>query len=495
MNNLKWIFLPVLLIVAFISGCKKDEITTDPSATISFSADTILFDTVFTTIGSTTSILKVYNNNDQALSISSIQLEGGSGSMYRMNVDGLPGNNFSDIEIEANDSLFIFVEVTVDPGNVNLPFVVEDRILFRTNGNDQEVQLTAWGQDANFHGGLDGIFGLECDEVWNPDKPHVVYGIVAVEEGCKLTINAGTQVYCHRGAGLLVYRGCLDVLGQLNNEVVFQGDRLEPQFQDTPGQWGIELEVYFENQFGVQTASIARGGMWFLEAEPSNIDYAILRNGTIGIQVDTLKTQGDDPIRITNTKINNMSGIGMLGRGANMSGYNNLVTNCGQACGAFTLGGKYQFDHCTFANYWSDATRQDPTFVLNNFYRDANNQAVVRPLVDTEFKNCIMWGNNASLSDFNEFVAVMQESDAIDPPEYVFTSCAVDTDVNVENSANFQFMVNGQSPPFVSVSNNDYHLNTSSSIWQTVTLSDQAFVDLDGVQRFSNIEKGCYELP
>ena len=123
MNNLKWIFLPLILLIAFISGCKKDEITTDPSSTVSFSADTILFDTVFTTIGSTTSILKVYNNNDQAISISSIQLEGASGSMYRMNVDGLPGTSFSDIEIEANDSLFIFVEVTVDPGNVNLPFV------------------------------------------------------------------------------------------------------------------------------------------------------------------------------------------------------------------------------------------------------------------------------------------------------------------------------------------------------------------------------------
>ncbi|MGB0424440.1 MAG: hypothetical protein ACPGED_08955, partial [Flavobacteriales bacterium] len=98
-------------------------------------------------------------------------------------------------------------------------------------------------------------------------------------------------------------------------------------------------------------------------------------------------------------------------------------------------------------------------------------------------------------SDFNEFVVVMQESDVVDPPEFVFTSCAVDTDENIEDGSNYQFMVNGQTPPFTSISNSDYHLNTSSSIWQTITLSDEAFVDLDGVQRFSNIEKGCYELP
>ncbi|MEO0405395.1 MAG: hypothetical protein AAF193_11035, partial [Bacteroidota bacterium] len=218
-----FLVLSVITSLLVISGCRKDEFLTDSNAKLDFSADTILFDTVFTTIGSTTSVLKVYNRNDQPIKISDISLVGGNQSPYRVNVDGVPGTQFSDVEIRANDSLFVFVEVTIDPGNSNLPFIVTDQLLFTTNGNEQVVELNSWGQDAIFHGGLGGIFTLECDEVWDPNRPHVLYGIVAVDEDCCLTINPGTQVYCHKGAGLLVFRGCLEVNGELGNEVVFQG--------------------------------------------------------------------------------------------------------------------------------------------------------------------------------------------------------------------------------------------------------------------------------
>ncbi|MDP4586890.1 MAG: hypothetical protein NWS86_01825, partial [Flavobacteriales bacterium] len=98
LKHWKLFFLPLIVLVAFFSSCKKDEVTTDPNALLNFSADTVLFDTVFSTIGSTTQLLKVYNQNDQAISISNIQLEGGNNSMYRINVDGTPGVSFSDRE-------------------------------------------------------------------------------------------------------------------------------------------------------------------------------------------------------------------------------------------------------------------------------------------------------------------------------------------------------------------------------------------------------------
>jgi hypothetical protein len=169
-------FFLITAVIVFVSSCRRDEITTDSSAKIEFSTDTLLFDTVFTTIGSVTKIVKVYNNNAQAIQIASIDLDGGSQSQFRINVNGDNGTHFENVFLEAGDSLFIFVEVTVDPTNSNTPYVIEDQILFNTNGNNQVVQLAAWGQDAYFHGGTtqNELYVLPCGAIWNNDKPHVI---------------------------------------------------------------------------------------------------------------------------------------------------------------------------------------------------------------------------------------------------------------------------------------------------------------------------------
>jgi len=135
----------ILFIIVTISySCRKDDVTTDSSAKLDFSNDSVIFDTVFTTIGSTTKRLQIYNRNSDKVIISSISLAKGNNSQFRLNVDGVPGNVHQDIEIEGNDSLFIFVEVTVDPNNTLTPFIVEEKINFVTNGNDQSVLLVAW---------------------------------------------------------------------------------------------------------------------------------------------------------------------------------------------------------------------------------------------------------------------------------------------------------------------------------------------------------------
>jgi hypothetical protein len=139
---------------------------------LSFTQDTILFDTVFTTIGSVTKSFKVYNNYDESILISSISLP--SNSQYIVNVDGLDGPVVNDIEILPHDSIYVFVQVTVDPGNANLPFLLEEDITFVTNSVVQNVHLMAYGQDAFFHGGLNDLNVLPCDDVWTNEKPHVI---------------------------------------------------------------------------------------------------------------------------------------------------------------------------------------------------------------------------------------------------------------------------------------------------------------------------------
>ena len=134
----------------FTSSCRKDELLTSGDVQLRFSDDTLLYDTVFATIGSVTKNLRIYNDYDQPINISNIRLAGGNTSYYRMNVNGLPGSSFDNIELRAGDSLWIFVEVTVDPNSQLLPYVVQDSIVFETNGRTQDVDLVAWGQNAHF---------------------------------------------------------------------------------------------------------------------------------------------------------------------------------------------------------------------------------------------------------------------------------------------------------------------------------------------------------
>jgi len=207
----------ISVIVSINWGCRKDNvITNDPSDKLSFSADSILFDTVFTTIGSTTERLMVYNKASKKIIISSIELAGGSSSYFRMNVDGVSTTLASNVEIAPDDSLYIFIEVTVDPQNSNNPLVITDSIVFKTNSNIQDVDLVAWGQDAHFivadtyQQGYPPykIIVKEGENItWQNDKPYVIYGYAVVDSTGQLNIDNGCRIHFHDNSGLWVYKG------------------------------------------------------------------------------------------------------------------------------------------------------------------------------------------------------------------------------------------------------------------------------------------------
>ena len=140
-----------LLTCLILFGCgKEDNLTSDPSAKLELSADSIFFDTVFTTTGSITQRIRVFNRNKHAVKISEINLSGGSASNYQININGVAAHRLEDIELRGNDSLNIFVKVTINPSSDLTPFIVKDSIGFITNGNRQNVILTAYGQNAVF---------------------------------------------------------------------------------------------------------------------------------------------------------------------------------------------------------------------------------------------------------------------------------------------------------------------------------------------------------
>ena len=86
------------------------------------------------------------------MTISSIYLANlNSEGVYRINVDGFPGTHTENVKIAANDSIYIFVEATINPVGSNLPYLVTDSLIFVTNGKTQNVDLVAYGQNANFY--------------------------------------------------------------------------------------------------------------------------------------------------------------------------------------------------------------------------------------------------------------------------------------------------------------------------------------------------------
>jgi len=360
------IFLFALLLSTLLvnSSCKKFSAFSKEHLT--FSVDTLVFDTVFTTIGSTTQQFKIYNPSNRTINIEEVELMGGQNSHFRFNLDGVKGIYLKDIELAGKDSLFNFVEVTLDPNNQNLPMIVEDSIRFRTNGVDQYVKLTVWGQDAYFH------YKDLNEGIWPNDKPHVIYGYAAVDSSKSLTIQAGTKIRLHKNSILYVYKGSLNVNGTLGNEVVFQGDRLEAMYDDVAGQ-------YY--------------GIYFHQALPSSIDYGIIKNGTVGVHLF-----GEDPsnmgytLQIQNTKIFNVSRYGVfIYSGAKVKAENCIISKNQSHALLVLEGGDFNFNHCDLLGYGS---AQVPAVGISNYYNNGFTGVTnVGSINEGTLSNCVIYGN------------------------------------------------------------------------------------------------------
>jgi hypothetical protein len=467
------------LFVLFATSCNKDDSYIETAVDLRFSTDTILFDTVFTTIGSSTQQLIVTNPEDDNLRISRIRLAGGAASNFRINVDGQSGTDFRDVEIAPRDSIYIFVEVTVDPNNSNNPMIVTDSIVFETNGNLQDVDLIAYGRDAYFIVADKSIGNLHYkivaregkDTTWTKDKPIVIYGYAVVDSTAWLKIEAGTEIYFHNNSGLWIYKGGrLTVNGTLNEPVIFQGDRPEEYYEDLPGQW----DRIWINESDVQ----------------SSINYAIIRNGFIGLQTEILQdVMAVNKLELKNTIIENMSGAGILSRYYSIDAENVVITNCQQYCAALTMGGSYEFRHSTFGNYWSYSTRKTPSLYFNNFYQDPNTLKIYPfDLVQANFRNCIIYGN------LDEEV-IPDNSSQGGQFKFMFDHVLLKTQQNTSDPNHWSAVTKNQDPLFEDTDKNDLHLKSTSAAADKGKANVPPPLDLDGNQRNTNSpDLGAYEI-
>ncbi len=457
--------LIILLSFAFllVISCRKETILTSANYSIEFSKDTILFDTLFTTIGSTTKYFKFYNNNSGILNISSIGLANGTQSPFRINVDGASGVTFNDIKINPGDSMFVFVEVTIDPNQSDLPLIVEDSILFTTNGNSDKVILNAWGQDAYFH------VNELVQGIWSNDKPHVIYGTAAVgyptlDSNLTLTIEAGTKVHGHANSTLYVYKSTLLVNGTLNSPVVFQQDRTEDYLlysaDSSSGQWR---------------------GIYLYEPKTSLIENAEIKNATIGIQIDT--NSNNETVTLNNLKINNSLYSNILTQGANVYASNCLFGSSNNFSAFISIGGNVSFEHCTFSNYWNNS-RNSPAFVLKNYYESENDALIFRPFIQADFKNCIFYGASE-----NEFLLDTLENFNTTA---VFTNSIIRIDTTLDNQTVFNNCFVNEEPYFQEPYFWNFDLTDSSNAINKGTAS-AVFEDILGRIRSAPNDLGCYE--
>lgn len=454
----------IVLIIVSAFSCRKTSFISSADASLSFSTDTLHFDTVFTTTGSLTQSFKIFNQNDQSLRLSEVRLMGGDLSPYKINVDGTAGTSFSNIEIAPGDSIYVFASVTIDPGTATLPFVVEDSILVNYNGNSRYMQLQAYGQNAHFFRNQ----RVTSDSTWNDDLPFVILNGLSVDSNVTLTINKGCKIYSHANAPFIV-NGTLRVNGQVADSarVIFRGDRIDPAYRDLPAAWP---------------------GIYFTESSIDNVlTYAIIQNAYQGINTQS-SLSVNPKITLNQCVIDNIYDAGIISLASSIKAVNCLISNCGSNI-IIAGGGNYSFDFCTVASYATDyINHKNPVLFVSN----GVDQNQTFPL-SAKFRNCILYGEGGLVP--NE--VVIDKRTSADPFEVSFQNVLYKNKDEITDPL-FTNSIKNQLPQFDSIDAGrgifDFHLKpTSPAIHKGLLIG--VSVDLDGKPRrtFNLPDLGCYE--
>jgi len=460
------LFIPFVVALALFS-CRKDSFITSKDAIVHLSADTLFFDTVFVSTGSITEAVKVINGNDQKLRLSDVKLMGGSQSFFSININGAPGPQRQNVELEAGDSIYIFVAVSIQPNAANLPFIIQDSIQVAFNGVSQYIQLQAWGKNAHFLRNQ----VIESNVTWDNTLPYVILGGLQVDTTAILTIPAGCRIYLHADAPFLV-DGTLKVQGEKgdSNHVIFRGDRLDDPYRDFPGGWP---GIYFR-----QTS------------KASSMEYAEIKNAYQAVVASGSPLSSPPQLTLDQCIIDNSYDAGIMGIQTSIQVNNCLISNCGKNI-VLNYGGNYRFLHCTAVGFSNDyVTHSQPVLsVSNNIVQD--NGTSLNADLSADFINCIFWGASGMVD--NEVQLTRQGSTAY---HVGFTNCdwkvkTAPADATVSN------MIANTDPLFDSLNNSrryyDFHLRPASPLIDK-GISSSLSLDLDGNPRPVGLpDLGCYE--
>ncbi len=457
---MKWLsFLSLTVVLLLYTSCTKDKFITGKNAFLLISDTALHFDTVFATTGSVTKSIKLFNINDQKLRISNITLMGGNNSYFKINVSGSPGTDFSNIDLAAGDSLYLFVTLTAPATNQVLPFFIQDSIRISFNGHTQWVQLDAYGQNAHFLRSA----SVTKDTTWTNDLPFVILDSFSVAAGATLTIEKGVHVYCHANTPFYI-DGNLKINGDKDtaDRVVFANDRLDAPYKDQPGTWQ---------------------GLYFSPRSSGNVlNYAIVKNAKQGIAADN-----QSRITLNQCIVENCAGEGIIAYNSTVKATNCLVSNCGSNV-YISGGGNYAFTHCTVAAYSTlYFYHQYPALSVSN----SNSDGTAANALYASFRNCIIYGDGNTVSD--ETTIDKQGADAFtlsfentvykspgENPLAVYTHCLPQADPMFNT-------IDAEKNIF------DFHLQVTSPCIDAGAQTGTV-VDLDGNSRTARPDIGCYEI-
>ena len=384
-----------ILALLALASCRPEYRFAPEPGTLVRSQDTVYLDTVFATVGSSTRSVRLVNPSAYDINLSRLSLGRGTESPFRFNANGQPGPELENVVIPARDSIWIFIETTAPRGDGEMLW--EDSLRVEQGSFAQNIYLVALAWDAHFHYPnrvltipqpepypdiLIPYVILGANEVWSDDKPHVVYGYAVVDSGATLDILAGAQVHFHSGSGLWVTSGgTLRVdaagAGSYDEPAVLQGDRLEPFYRNIAGQWGGVL-----------------GGIFVQRGARADIRNAWIRNGTLGIRCDSVANGEPHNLLVRNSRITDFSRAAIYSGFGRIRLENTVVANSG-LYNLYTLGGRIEADHCTFANSFP-GPRATPSIGLFNRYDDGTGTFRYRALLQADLRNCIVDGSQES---------------------------------------------------------------------------------------------------
>ena len=372
-------YLFIIYLLTNFLACKDDfeNYSTNPQNHLSFSVDTLSFDTVLTTVNSPVLAFRVYNKNSKPLFISSVQLAEGANSVFKINVDGRTGSVFENVEILAKDSLLVLVNVKPKENGQYTPTIFTDYVIFETNGVQQKVVLEAYGQDVCT---LRGAIFSE-DSVLDNQKPYLIYDSIVIERGVTVEIKEGSVFYMYNNAQLIV-RGTIKIKGSLEKPVIFRGSRTDYMitipYDLIPGQWG---GIYFDP-----------------ESYDNEMENVRIRNGKYGMYLDV----SDDPSRsklyMKNVVLTNVHGTLLQAVNCNITAENCEFSNSRNVLLDLT-GGSSRFTHCTIVNYypfnkekgWLESKNEIIILADSVFNVDTGTNEYY-PVISAEFYNSIIWG-------------------------------------------------------------------------------------------------------
>lgn len=369
----------ILLLLLVIGSCRKEK-GLATGGRVEFSVDTLHFDTVFTSLGSFTRELKIYNPQSQPIELDAVYLAGGEASFFHLNIDGESGVRREKIWLDSRDSLYVFATVNIDPNQQDNPFLVFDELVVDWQGKAFRLPLTAYGQNAYYI--VDSVLPTQT---WGTDKPYVIMNNALVDSGATLTILPGARIYVHADSRLYV-RGRLLAEGSRSDSIVFQGDRLDRSYfgyEGYPGEWG---------------------GLYFMgSSQGSRMKYCYLKNGgnSTGrglpsmIQLEPDRVVDAIPqLRLENSVLENAIGFGLLSFFGHLEMENCLIYNTGASALAIIQGGRYRIVNSTLVNRGSDKIShlQEPTLAILNYLDQGEGQYLAGDL-DARIQNLVVWGS------------------------------------------------------------------------------------------------------